>query len=214
VPQAKRYTHRHVGRPDIQAFVGALRGAPASRGILIATSPFSSDARDYAERVNARLVLIDDLEFAALMIEHDCGVVVEEPFVLKQVDENYFEDLQARLRVLVSRSAAATASPRAATLGKMFVVLITYTAPVERINELIPPHKVWMTEQYVAGIFLASGAQTPRTGAVILARGGDRKSLEALLAQDPVAQAGLADYQVVEFAPTTTAPGFEILAAG
>jgi restriction system protein len=90
--QAKRYTDRHVGRPDIQAFVGALHGAQASRGIFITTSRFSSDARDYAERVNARLVLIDGLELAALMIEHDCGVVVEESFVLKQVDENFFEE--------------------------------------------------------------------------------------------------------------------------
>jgi uncharacterized protein YciI len=49
---------------------------------------------------------------------------------------------------------------------------------------------------------------------VILARGGDRKSLEALLSQDPVAQAGVADYQVIEFTPTTTAPGLEMLAGG
>lgn len=53
---------------------------------------FSADARDYAERVNARLVLIDGPELAALMIEHDCGVIVEESFVLKQVDENFFEE--------------------------------------------------------------------------------------------------------------------------
>jgi hypothetical protein len=45
-----------------------------------------------AERVNARLVLIDGPELAALMIEHDCGVIVEESFVLKQVDENFFEE--------------------------------------------------------------------------------------------------------------------------
>ena len=90
--QAKRYTDRHVGRPDIQAFVGALHGAQATRGVFITTSRFSADARDYAERVNARLVLIDDPELAALMIEHDCGVVVEESFVLKQVDENFFEE--------------------------------------------------------------------------------------------------------------------------
>jgi restriction system protein len=88
--QAKRYTDRHVGRPDIQAFVGALHGAQASRGVFITTSRFSSDARDYAERVNARLVLIDGPELAALMIEYDCGVVVEDSFVLKQVDENFF----------------------------------------------------------------------------------------------------------------------------
>jgi restriction system protein len=91
--QAKRYTDRHVGRPDIQAFVGALHGAQASRGVFITTSRFSSDARDYADRVNARLVLIDGPELAALMIEHGCGVIVEESFVLKQVDENFFEQL-------------------------------------------------------------------------------------------------------------------------
>jgi restriction endonuclease Mrr len=65
--QAKRYTDRHVGRPDIQAFVGALHGAQASRGVFITTSRFSSEARDYADRVNARLVLIDGPELAALM---------------------------------------------------------------------------------------------------------------------------------------------------
>jgi len=91
--QAKRYTDRHVGRPDIQAFVGALHGAQASRGVFITTSRFSSDARDYADRVNARLVLIDGPELAALMIEHGCGVIVEESFVLKQVDENFFEQM-------------------------------------------------------------------------------------------------------------------------
>jgi restriction system protein len=90
--QAKRYTDRHVSRPDIQAFVGALHGAQASRGIFITTSRFSSEARDYAERVNARLVLIDGPDLAKRMIEYDCGVVVEESFVLKQVDENFFED--------------------------------------------------------------------------------------------------------------------------
>jgi restriction system protein len=90
--QAKRYTDRHVGRPDIQAFVGALHGAQASRGVFITTSRFSSEARDYAERVNARLILIDGPELANLMIENDCGVVTEESFVLKQVDENFFEE--------------------------------------------------------------------------------------------------------------------------
>ncbi len=90
--QAKRYTDRHVGRPDIQAFVGALHGAQASRSVFITTSRFSADACDYADHVNARLVLIDGPELAALMREHDRGVIVEESFVLKQVDENFFEE--------------------------------------------------------------------------------------------------------------------------
>jgi restriction system protein len=91
--QAKRYaTDRKVGRPDIQGFVGALHGAQASRGIFITTSSFSTEARTYADRVNARVVLIDGPELAQLMVEHNCGVKIEETFVLKQVDEDFFED--------------------------------------------------------------------------------------------------------------------------
>ena len=42
-------------------------------------------------RVNARLVLIDRPELAALIIEHDRGVITEGTYTLKQVDENFFE---------------------------------------------------------------------------------------------------------------------------
>ncbi len=91
--QAKRWApDRKVGRPDIQGFVGALQGAQASRGIFITTSSFSADARSYADRINARIVLIDGPELAQLMVEHNCGVRVEETFVLKEVDEDFFDE--------------------------------------------------------------------------------------------------------------------------
>jgi restriction system protein len=92
--QAKRYGPEHsVGRPEIQAFVGALQGAQADRGIFIATSRFTADARDYAERVPARLVLIDGAHLAELMVLHNVGVQAEETFTLKRVDEDFFESL-------------------------------------------------------------------------------------------------------------------------
>jgi restriction system protein len=91
--QAKRYATDHkVGRPDIQGFVGALHGAQASRGIFITTSSFSAEARDYADRVPARVVLIDGPELAQLMVEHNCGVRVEDTFTLKEVDEDFFDE--------------------------------------------------------------------------------------------------------------------------
>jgi hypothetical protein len=31
------------------------------------------------------------------MIEHDCGVIVEESFVLKRVDENFIEERRSPL---------------------------------------------------------------------------------------------------------------------
>jgi restriction system protein len=90
--QAKRYAaDRAIGRPHIQAFVGALHGQQADRGIFITTSRFTDDAREYAERVASRLVLIDSAQLGQLMVRHGVGVQVEETFVLKEVDEDYFE---------------------------------------------------------------------------------------------------------------------------
>jgi restriction system protein len=90
--QAKRYGAEHsVGRPEIQAFVGALHGAQADRGVFIATSRFTAEARDYAERVPARLVLIDGVRLTELMVLHNVGVQEEQTFTLKRVDEDFFE---------------------------------------------------------------------------------------------------------------------------
>jgi restriction system protein len=65
--QAKRYAaDRTVGRPDIQGFIGALHGAQADRGVFIRTSRFSPDAYSYADRVAARVILIDGTETRAV----------------------------------------------------------------------------------------------------------------------------------------------------
>ena len=92
--QAKRYAvDRTIGRPDIQGFVGALHGAQADRGVFITTSRFSHDALSYAEKVNARVILIDGQTFASLLVEHNIGAQDSETFVLKRVDEDFFEDV-------------------------------------------------------------------------------------------------------------------------
>jgi uncharacterized protein YciI len=38
-----------------------------------------------------------------------------------------------------------------------FVVLLTYTSPLDEIDALLPQHRQWLGEQYAAGRFLASG---------------------------------------------------------
>jgi restriction system protein len=92
--QAKRYaTDRAVGRPDIQGFVGALHGAQADRGVFITTSRFSHDAYTYAERVAARVILIDGPGLAALCVKHNIGVQDRETYVLKKIDEDYFDEV-------------------------------------------------------------------------------------------------------------------------
>jgi len=88
----------------------------------------------------------------------------------------------------------------------MFLVLMTYIAPLEVIDALLADHVRFLDEQYAAGVFLASGRQVPRKGGVILARAESRAALEAILARDPFARHNAARCEVVEFTPSKTAP--------
>lgn len=85
--------------------------------------------------------------------------------------------------------------------GSVFVLTLTYTQPLEQIDALLPAHRRWLDRHYAAGTFLASGPRVPRDGGVILARGRNQADLAALVREDPFAQAGAADYAIVEFQP-------------
>jgi restriction system protein len=50
--QAKRWQNP-VGRPEVQAFYGALAGNRAAKGVLITTSSFSPQAREFAKSVGS-----------------------------------------------------------------------------------------------------------------------------------------------------------------
>ncbi|MFM5111317.1 restriction endonuclease [Aeromonas caviae] len=88
--QAKRYTDKIVGRPEIQAFAGALDLHRARKGVFITTSSFSREAQEYVGLIEKRIVLIDGHELAALMIEHNVGVSTRELYVVKAIDSDYF----------------------------------------------------------------------------------------------------------------------------
>jgi restriction system protein len=91
--QAKKWKLDHsVGRPEIQRFVGALHGKHARKGIFITTSRFTSEAREYAEMIDPRVVLIDGERLAGLMIDHDVGVSPLTTYEIKRVDSDYFGD--------------------------------------------------------------------------------------------------------------------------
>lgn len=90
--QAKRYAlDASIGRPEIQAFVGALHGAQANQGVFITTARFSKGARAYADSVPTRVVLIDGTRLAALMIRYGVGVQVKQTVHIVEVDEDFFE---------------------------------------------------------------------------------------------------------------------------
>jgi restriction system protein len=88
--QAKRYTDSTIGRPDIQAFVGALEMNRARKGVFITTSRFSKDALEYVSMIEKKVVLIDGKQLAELMIKHSLGVTVKQTYQVKTIDTDYF----------------------------------------------------------------------------------------------------------------------------
>ena len=84
----------------------------------------------------------------------------------------------------------------------MFVVTITYTQPIEQIEAATADHRAWLAPHVESGLMIAVGPMVPRTGGILLARGGgSRDDLMTLLADDPFQARGLARYDVVEFNP-------------
>jgi restriction system protein len=89
--QAKRWENT-VGRPVVQSFAGSLEGQRARKGVLITTSQFSQEARDYVGRIERKIVLIDGEQLAELMIDYGVGVSEVATYTVKRVDLDYFEE--------------------------------------------------------------------------------------------------------------------------
>jgi restriction system protein len=92
--QAKRYTRdAKIERPAMQAFVGALQGQQADRGVFIAPCDFTRVALDYAERVGVRIIPIDGRKVAQLMLQHRVGTQPGYTTTLLRLDEDFFDTL-------------------------------------------------------------------------------------------------------------------------
>lgn len=92
--QAKRYAvERTIDRPRIHEFAGALLGKQGDRGVYLTTSSFSRGATEEAERINARIELIDGRRLSELLVKYGVGVQEEQIAVLYRLDEDFFEAL-------------------------------------------------------------------------------------------------------------------------
>jgi restriction system protein len=57
----------------------------------VTTSVFSPSARETAEFLSKRIVLIDGEQLTKLMIRYNVGCRVEETLHIKKIDEDFFE---------------------------------------------------------------------------------------------------------------------------
>jgi restriction system protein len=87
--QAKRWQNT-VGRPDVQAFYGALAGQHATKGVFITTSNYTSQAIEFAASVE-KIVLVDGRQLAKHLIEFGVGVD-HRTIRVPKLDSDYFDD--------------------------------------------------------------------------------------------------------------------------
>lgn len=90
--QAKRYaTGNTIGAGDIRDFFGSLDRFKASKGLFVTASTFTSSARQTAEQLSKRIVLMDGNQLTRMMILHGVGCLIEETLHVKKIDEEFFE---------------------------------------------------------------------------------------------------------------------------
>ena len=87
--QAKRW-QQIVGRPELQAFYGALAGQKAKKGVFITTSAYTSQAKDFVKSVEG-IVLVDGQRLAELMIECELGITART-IKIPKIDSDYFDE--------------------------------------------------------------------------------------------------------------------------
>jgi restriction system protein len=90
--QAKRYhVGNNIGSGAIRDFFGSLDRHKAAKGLFVTTSAFSPSAKETAELLSKRIVLIDGEQLAKLMIRHNVGCRVVDTLYIKRIDEEFFD---------------------------------------------------------------------------------------------------------------------------
>lgn len=89
--QAKRNDSSNtIGRPLLQAFVGAMQDV--QKGVFITTSTFTKEARNYAEKQQQKsMKLIDGDLLAELMIKYGIGLEKVQTYTVYKINEDFFE---------------------------------------------------------------------------------------------------------------------------
>ncbi|EJL24011.1 YciI family protein [Novosphingobium sp. AP12] len=83
-----------------------------------------------------------------------------------------------------------------------FIISLTYTAPIEQVDALMKDHVAWLKANHEDGHFFGWGRKVPREGGIILATGESRDAIAALAARDPFVAGGVAEAEVIEWAPS------------
>lgn len=91
----------------------------------------------------------------------------------------------------------------------MIITVLTYKKDLCEVERHLLEHREYLDKHYSTGNFIASGAQNPRIGGVILMNTSKEKAY-ILIKEDPFFVNDIAEYSLIEFFPTKYDPYFEL----
>jgi uncharacterized protein YciI len=83
------------------------------------------------------------------------------------------------------------------------VGIIRYRRPLEEVVVHQDAHRAYLRDLKARGVLIASGPMNPRFGGLVLLRvaGDDLQALDAVRDNDPFVQNGIAQYELIGWAP-------------
>lgn len=93
----------------------------------------------------------------------------------------------------------------------MFIIELTYKAPLEEIDAHMKAHVAYLNKYYKLKSFIVSGRKIPREGGIIIATASGKKEIEKIIKQDPFYKNKLADFRIIEFNASQKAEGINEL---
>lgn len=96
------------------------------------------------------------------------------------------------------------------------IAILRYRRPLEEVVAAQDEHRAYLRGLYEQGIVLASGPMVPRNGGMLVLRVPDGDDAQAALDRvrdgDPFTQRGIAQYELIGWAPTMGAEALERMA--
>ena len=93
----------------------------------------------------------------------------------------------------------------------MVIAILNYKKGLLEVEKHLLEHRAYLDKYYSQKKFVASGAQNPRVGGVILMNVA-KSEAEQLIKEDPFYKNDIADYNLVEFSMTKCLPELESFA--
>lgn len=90
----------------------------------------------------------------------------------------------------------------------MIIAVLRYKTELSEVEKHLEEHRIYLDKYYSSGKFIASGAQNPRIGGIILMN-TTKDEAQILIKEDPFFRNNIAEYDLIEFLPTKYQAGFE-----